>query len=102
MRRQVSLSAQVEGFLCRLPPEPRRELRRALRGLESERGDLKALEEELAGFWRLRVGPYRVIFHLEPKHVRCDFIERRSVVYEVFEQMVRERLAAKSKPSART
>lgn len=102
MKRRVSLSAQAEDFLRRLPPAPRRNLRLALRGLEMERGDLKGLEEDLAGFWRLRVGPYRVIFHLEPKQVRCDFIERRSVVYEVFGQLLRERVASGAKPSTGT
>ena len=70
-----------------------------MHGLERERGDLKALEDELAGFWRLRVGAYRVIFHLEPNHARCDFIERRSVVYEVFGQLLQERLAVEAKKS---
>jgi hypothetical protein len=44
---KVLLAAQVVDFVRRLPPEPRQRLRRALRELSGERGDVKALEAPL-------------------------------------------------------
>ena len=61
MKTRVELDPQVAEFLRSLAPDPRKQLRAALRDLESERGDLKVLEAELEGFTRLRVGHYRVI-----------------------------------------
>ncbi len=58
---KVEVAAQVADFVKRLPPEPRRRLRRALRDLEKEKGDIKPLEAPLDGYCRLRVGGYRVV-----------------------------------------
>jgi hypothetical protein len=48
----------------------------------------------LAGYWRLREGEYRVIYAESMKRtVRqfdCIFIERRPLVYELFEQILGE------------
>jgi mRNA-degrading endonuclease RelE of RelBE toxin-antitoxin system len=82
---RVEVSTQVADFVRRLPPEPRRLLRRALRALERERGDIKPLEGSLDGYCRLRVGGYRVILSYAGNgRVQCLFAERRSIVYEVF------------------
>lgn len=92
MRTRVLLGDQVSSFLRTLAPEPRRALRRALHQLEAGRGDLKALEGEFVGFWRLRAGRYRVVLKLRHKRGRqvaeCIFAEERSVVYELFAQMI--------------
>ena len=64
MKTKVEISDQVLNFVRSLAPEPRRSLRLALRGLEDERGDIKQLEGDLAGWCRLRVTSYRVIFRL--------------------------------------
>ncbi len=68
-------------------------LRAAIRGLESEEGDLKQLEGELAPYSRLRAGRYRVILRSyiqESRKVsRCVFAERRAVVYELFSEILR-------------
>ena len=55
MKTKVELSEQVLNFVRSLAPEPRRTLRLGQRGLEQERGDIKQLEGELAGWCRLRV-----------------------------------------------
>ena len=93
MKTRVELDPQVADFLRSLAPDPRKELRAALRGLEDERGDLKALEGDLAGFTRLRVGHYRVIvqFHSESgqRIARCVYAERRSVIDELFAEILR-------------
>ncbi len=92
MRARVELDPQAAHFLRSLAPDPRRQLRSALRGLEEERGDLKPLEGELAGFTRLRVGHYRVIVQFFSESgqrvARCVYAERRSVVYELFAEIL--------------
>lgn len=90
---KVDLSSQVLDFVRRLPPEPRRRLKMALRGLTKERGDIKRLEAPLDGYCRLRVDGYRVIIHYARGGViQCVFAEQRSIVYEVFAVALREAL----------
>ena len=56
------------------------------------KGDVLPLEENLAGFWRLRVGRFRVVFDYEDSStIRCIFIEEHRLVYEVFAAMLKER-----------
>lgn len=90
--KQVEVLPQVYEFLRTLAPAPRRRLRLGISGLKEWSGDIKALEGELQGFWRLRVASYRVIFAVEMRHgietVRCLFAERRSVVYELFARIL--------------
>ena len=59
---RVLVAKQVAEFVRRLPPQPKRRLRRALRDLAREKGDMKALEPPLHGYCRLRVGEYRIVF----------------------------------------
>ncbi len=90
---KVVLAEQVAAFVRRLPPEPRRRLRRALRDLAAEKGDLKALEPPLDAYVRLRVGPYRVILsYAGPRKIECVFAERRSIVYETLVEVLRARM----------
>ncbi len=88
----IKPSAQVANFLHSLAPEPRRQLRLAIRALAQGRGDVKALEGELAGYWRLRVGSYRVILSKSPAAIECIFAERRSIIYEIFAAELRRKL----------
>jgi mRNA-degrading endonuclease RelE of RelBE toxin-antitoxin system len=90
---KVLLAPQVVGFVQRLPPEPKARLRRALRGLATERGDIKGLEAPLDGDCRLRVGGYRVVFaYGKRRTIECVFAERQSVVYEMLLERLRDRL----------
>ncbi len=93
---KVELSEQVVEFVRRLAPPPRRLVRAALRGLGKGHGDIKSLEGPLDGYCRLRVHGYRVIFaYAERRTIQCIYAERRGIVYEVFAQMVNERLAGR-------
>lgn len=89
---KIELSEQVSGFVSRQAPEGRKMLRRALGQLASEQGDIKQLEERLDGFCRLRVGPFRVIFRYVLANgnrvIRCEYAERRKLVYEAYEKTV--------------
>ena len=72
---KINLSEQVAGFVGRLAPAPRRELRLALKSPAKGRGDVKALEGPLSGYWRLRVSSYRVIlFYRSPKEVTLKLV----------------------------
>ena len=89
----VKLSKQVARFIQSLAPEPRRKLRLALKSLSRGRGDIKALEGPLLGYYRLRVGSYRVLlFYTASNQVECVFAEHRSIVYEIFAEALREAL----------
>ena len=93
----VELSEQVVNFVRSQSPESRRRMRLALRKLEAERGDIRALEGPLRGYHRLRVGPYRVVFAYAtradaPIGIRCLFAERRDTVYTVFSRMLERQL----------
>ena len=90
---KVELSEQVVDFVRRLPPDPRRRLRRALRDLTHERGDLKPLEGPLEDYCRLRVGAYRVVVsYAKRRTIQCVFAERRSIVYELLVQLFESQL----------
>lgn len=90
---KVEVADQVRNFVRSLAPIPRGKVRAAIRGLEKERGDIKALEGPLDGYFRLRIGTYRVVFRYHvagnTRIIRCDFAEKRSIVYEAYQQLTK-------------
>jgi len=95
MKVQIEVSEQVFSFIRKQSPEVRKFLREGLRKLEKEQGEIKPLEAPLAEFFRLRIRSYRIIFRYNPekaKSIQCVFAEKRSLVYEVFEEMVEKRM----------
>lgn len=96
MKARVEISEQVARFIARQAPEPRQALRAALRRLEAEQGDIKPLESDLRGYYRLRTRGCRIILAYAPatkqRVIRCIFAERRNVVNEVFGEMLRRQL----------
>jgi mRNA interferase RelE/StbE len=85
MSYTVSIKIQVEEFMRRLAPEPRRALRQALVDLREEKGDLKALRGTFGGYFRVRVGRYRVIFRYLPNlEIEAVFAADRELVYKEF------------------
>lgn len=92
--KRVEVSTQVRQFIRSLAPDPRKELRAALRDLARERGDIKHLEGPLKDYFRLRVRDYRIIFQYarKGKSIQCVFAERRELIYEIFERLIRTRL----------
>ena len=89
---RIELAQQVHDFVRTRPPEPRRQLREGLRKLAEEKGDIKALRDELDGYYRLRIRSYRIIFRYvsqgNKRIIRCDFAEGRDVVYEAFADLL--------------
>jgi len=81
---KVLLSEQVDGFRARLHPEQRRAIKQALRQLAAGKGDFAPLDDELSGYFRLRVGEYRIVFRYdETDAIRCIFAERRKLIYDL-------------------
>jgi mRNA-degrading endonuclease RelE of RelBE toxin-antitoxin system len=93
---KVRVSGQVESFVKSLAPEPRRALRTGIKSLASQRGDIKHLEGDLAGWSRLRIYTYRVVFKEiwqdGQRLVDCVYANRRSVVYDLFKEILRSQL----------
>jgi mRNA interferase RelE/StbE len=90
---KVRVEEQIREFIRRQAPETRRALKRALRELERERGDIRALEQALTGYCRLRIGKFRLIFRYSaPGTIEAIFVEERSIVYEVFEAQLLAKL----------
>ena len=97
MKHRIQLRQQVKDFMEALAPEPRRRLKLAIRGLDGGQGERLALRERLAGYNRLRVGGYRVIYrHLPGRVIECVFAEQRSLVYHLFEREMLEHLRRES------
>jgi mRNA-degrading endonuclease RelE of RelBE toxin-antitoxin system len=68
-------------------------MKKALRDLARERGDIKRLEGPLSEYCRLRVHGYRVVFaYADRGRIQCVFAERRNIVYEVFAELVVARI----------
>lgn len=86
---EVVLQEEVLDYMRTLAPQPKQALRRAIRDLAEEVGDILPLTNELDGFYRLRVGRYRVIFRYEnvngQRRIVCIYIAQRKWVYEVFQ-----------------
>ncbi len=93
MSRLLRPSLQVIAFDGRLAPEPRRAIKLALTALRNEQGEICALEGNLSGYYRLRVGRHRVIFsYAADGAIEALFVEERQLVYEIFEAQFIKRL----------
>jgi len=80
---KVIIGPQVKAFCQTLAPEPRSRVKRALAELARGRGDIAALEKNLEGLYRLRVGRFRIIFFYAGGNIRCFYIAPRDLVYDV-------------------
>jgi mRNA-degrading endonuclease RelE of RelBE toxin-antitoxin system len=92
MKIEVLVEAQPLAFIRRQSPDARKRLCAAIHAIE--RGDSfpDPLEDELEGFYKLRVENCRLILQHESGVAaplfKVVFAERRSVVYEMFRQIV--------------
>ena len=86
MSFKVKVRPQVRVFATTLGMEHRRIFKRAVLGLATEKGDIRALGDNLSGYYRLKVSRFRVIFRYTPGQViECVFAEERKLIYEIFE-----------------
>ena len=85
---RILASDQVAKWLRNSPPELKQRVRAAFRRLERWQGDIKPLRGELEGFYRLRVGGYRIVCRMVSKSlVQLEYADTRDVVYEAFRQL---------------
>ena len=87
---RILASEQVQSWLTGLPPETKRRVRAALKELAagSAACDRKTLREELEGFYRLRIGNYRIVYHVQSGQTLClDYADLRDEVYEAFRRL---------------
>jgi len=89
---RVTLEAQPREFIQRQPPEARKRLRESLHAVEHGRLHPEPLEDELNGFYKLKVDRHRFILQAvtgpNGPFFRVVFAERRKVVYEMFSQIL--------------
>lgn len=89
---KILASDEVQRWLIALPPETKKRVRAALRELQNGRGDIKALQGELAGFCRLRIGGLRIVYSQHRGQIiRLEYADSRDVVYETFLKILEER-----------
>jgi mRNA-degrading endonuclease RelE of RelBE toxin-antitoxin system len=98
MKYKILWFPHAEAFLKSLAPEPRQDLRKAIKKLAEGKTsglDLRALEGPLQGYLRLRVRTYRVIYNLghSGNEPAIFFVAAgpRSTIYEAFEKILSER-----------
>jgi mRNA-degrading endonuclease RelE of RelBE toxin-antitoxin system len=91
MKMNVIIEGQPLAFIRRQPPDTRKSIRAAIHAIECGGEFPVPLEDELDGFYKLRVENVRLILMHESGETAPLFIivfaERRAVVYEMFKQL---------------
>jgi mRNA interferase RelE/StbE len=82
----LKFSDQVAAAFKDLHPGVRKDIRRALDDVAGgKKRDVGALTGELAGFWRLRVGKYRIVLRRDKTgELIAEFLGPRESVYQSF------------------
>jgi mRNA interferase RelE/StbE len=85
----MKVADQILHYVRRLHPVQRRAVKAAFRALAAGApADTMPLEDDLEGFYRLRVGKFRVVYrYLRNGEISCEFIDVRATVYERFTPM---------------
>lgn len=91
MKTKVTLDQQPADFLRSLPPASKRLVRDALHDIEGGASP-EPLMDELDGFYKIKVAGFRLIAQSLPgesgPRYHVVFAERRSVVYDLFKQIM--------------
>lgn len=92
MKIRVTLDDQPLNFIRSQAPDARRALRGALHAVENEGLSPVPLEDDLEGFFKVRVGAFRMILQAVADKTgpgfRVVFAERRRMVYVLFSQII--------------
>lgn len=89
MTYRIKPARQVIEFVSSLPPARPSESKRTLIKLSLWHGNILALQERLAGYYRLRVGSLRYLFAIHPgMQIEVIFAGERAVVYQLFEALL--------------
>jgi mRNA interferase RelE/StbE len=92
---RLEIPPEVAEVIRHLPPELKRSVKEALRGLSRTPTVGEPLRRELKGLWKYRVRRYRLVYAVEPRRrvVRILAVGPRVEIYEW--------LAATLRPQAR-
>ena len=89
---EVIIEEQPLAFIRRQSPDARKRLRAAIHAIEHGDSFPDPLDDELEGFYKLRVENCRLILKHESggkaSLFKVLFAERRSVIYEMFRQII--------------
>lgn len=89
---RITVEPQPREFIGAQPPAIRKALRAAIHALENDEISPEPLEDELEGFYKVRVERIRLILQSAASEsgpfFRIVFAERRKVVYELFSQIL--------------
>ena len=82
----------IADIVRRLPPESKRGIKQALRGLSSDPFAGAPLIGELTGVWRIKVRRFRIVYKLDRKArlIRIFAIGHRREVYEEIASQLRQ------------
>ena len=103
MKFKVVWSAQVHHYIHSKAPVPRREMLKEIKSLAAWDGRedlprIRHLEDDMAGYSRLRIKGERVIFRQAFENgqrvIKCLFAKERSTVYEIFRQLLLDELSS--------
>lgn len=89
---KVTVEPQPREFIGRQSPDARKQLREAIHALENDEIFPEPLDDELEGFYKIKVNRHRLIVQFvssdDGPFFRIVFAERRKVVYELFSQIL--------------
>lgn len=92
MKTKVIVEMQVLAFIRRQPPLVRQRLRETLRAIENGEIFPEPLEDELDGFYKVKIDRVRIILQHDTSAsgpmLKAVFAENRKVVYQLFSQIL--------------
>lgn len=92
MKIEVIIEEQPREYIQHQPPEARKRFRETLHNLENGNVFPEPLDDELEGFYKIKVQRHRLILQTDAGASgplwKVVFAERRAVVYELFTQIL--------------
>ena len=92
MKTRVTVDDQPLAFIYRQPPATRRRLREALHAIENGTAFPEPLQDDLEGFYKVKVGEFRLLLQADAGELgpgfTVVFAERRATVYVMFSQLL--------------
>jgi mRNA interferase RelE/StbE len=89
----LEIPPHVAEVLRHLPPDVKRSVKAALRGVAMNPAIGSPLERELKGLWRFRVRRFRIVYEVDRKRrrVRVMAVVHRRDVYDQLAPLVRKK-----------
>ena len=88
---ELDIPPHVAEVLRHLPPDIKRPVKAALRGIAADPSIGALLERELKGLWRFRVRRFRIVYAVDRPHriIRVMAVAHRRHVYDDLARLVR-------------